>query len=133
MLTYRDGPPVDPAQLGALFTAVGFSRSTDPAHLVAIVEGARWVVSAWEGDTLVGFARAISDGVSNAYVSTVAVHPDHQRRGIGRALLARLLEGRGHVKFLVHTSPAGQALYRGLGFVDATDMLVRPRRDRERG
>lgn len=127
-VTWREGGPVDPVALARLFAAVGFSRSQDPAHLRAMVEGARWVVSAWAGDELVGFARAISDGVSNAYVSTVAVHPDHQRRGIGRELMRRLVEGRGEVKFVVHTSPAGEGLYRSLGFVDATAMLVLPRR-----
>jgi ribosomal protein S18 acetylase RimI-like enzyme len=125
---YQEGPPVEPAALGRLFAAVGFKRSQDPAHLLAMVEGARWVVSAWVGGELVGFARAISDGVSNAYVSTVAVHPEHQRRGIGRALMLRIVEGRGDVKFVVHTSPAGEGLYRSLGFVDASAMLVLPRR-----
>ncbi|MDP2309303.1 MAG: GNAT family N-acetyltransferase [Pseudomonadota bacterium] len=126
-VTYREGPPVDPVALERLFTAVGFNRSRDPAHLTAMVEGARWAVSAWVGGELVGFARAVSDGVSIAYVSTVAVHPDHQRRGVGRELMRRLVEGRGGVKFVVHTSPAGERLYRSLGFVDATQMLVLPR------
>lgn len=123
----REGPPVDPAQLAALFAAVGFQRSDDPDHLRAMVAGARWVVSAWDGPLLVGFARAISDGVSNAYVSTVAVLPSHQRQGVGRAMMTRLLADKPTVKWVVHTSDAGEALYRELGFVDATRMLVRAR------
>lgn len=130
----REGPPVDPVQLAALFAAVGFRRDRHPAHLVAMVEGSRWVVSAWDTDgpgqpRLVGFVRAVSDGVSNAYVSTVGVLPSHQRRGIGRQLMTRLLADKPTVKWVLHTSEAGEALYRSLGFVDATRMLVR---DRER-
>jgi ribosomal protein S18 acetylase RimI-like enzyme len=125
--TLRDGPPVDPAQLATLFDAVGFRRDLEPAYLTAMVEGSRWVVSAWAGDTLVGFARAVTDGVANAYVSTVAVLPGWQRKGIGRAMMQRLVEGRGRVKFVLHTSEAGERLYRSLGFVDAPRMLVKHR------
>ncbi len=93
------------------------------------IDGSRWVVTAWKGDALIAFARAISDGVSNAYVSTVAVRPDHQREGIGRELMLRLMAGRESVKFVLHTRPGAEALYRSLGYVDATEMLVRPRRE----
>jgi GNAT superfamily N-acetyltransferase len=126
-ISWREGREVDLVQLGQLFGAVGFSRSTDLRSLRAVVDGARWVVSAWRGDELVGFARAISDGVSNAYVSAVAVRPDLQRQGIGRGLLQRLLAGRDDVKFVLRTSDAGEPLYRAFGFEDATRMLVRPR------
>lgn len=123
----REGGPIDPAQLAALFTAVGFQRDNDPDLLRAMIAGARWVISAWDGPLLVGVARGVSDGVSNAYVSTVAVLPSHQRQGIGRAMMTRLLADKPGVKWVVHTSDAGEALYRSLGFVDATRMLVRPR------
>jgi GNAT superfamily N-acetyltransferase len=58
----------------------------------------------------------------------VAVLPSHQRRGIGRRLIERLIAHRRHVKWVLHTSDAGEALYRGLGFEDAPKMLVLPRR-----
>ena len=126
-VVFREGPDVDVVQVAALFAAVGFGRDLDPGALRALVDGSRWVLSAWVGGELVGFARAISDGVSNAYVSTVAVRPDHQRRGIGRALMERLVGGRERVKFVLRTSEAGAPLYRSLGFVPDPDVLVRPR------
>lgn len=126
-LRYQEGGPLDLVQLAELFRAVGFQRRTDPAQLGAMVDGARWVLTAWHERELIGFARAISDGVSNAYVSAVAVRPDWQRRGVGRALMERLLAGREGVKFVLRTSPEGEPLYRSLGFVDADRILVRPR------
>jgi ribosomal protein S18 acetylase RimI-like enzyme len=59
-------------------------------------------VAAFDGEALVGFARAISDGAFNAYVSTVAVAPAYQRQGIGRELVKRLIEGRDHLQFVLH-------------------------------
>jgi ribosomal protein S18 acetylase RimI-like enzyme len=84
-------------------------------------------VSAFDGDKLVGFARAISDGAFNAYVSTVAVLPEYQRRGIGRELVRRLLEGREQVQFILHAQPTAQPFYLGCGFRHAPDMFRRDR------
>jgi ribosomal protein S18 acetylase RimI-like enzyme len=97
-----------------------------------MVLGSRWVASAWDGEKLIGFARAISDVCSNAYISTVAVLPEYQRRGIGRKLMEMLMEGHEGVKFVLHTSEAGERLYRSLGFVDASRMMVRLRAGEER-
>ncbi len=124
---YQEGGEVDVVQLAELFGAVGFHRRIDPANLQAMMDGARWVLSAWHEHELIGFARVISDGVSNAYVSTVAVRPDWQRRGVGRELMRRLMAGRDRVKFVLRTSEAGERLYRSLGFIDADRILVRPR------
>lgn len=122
----RDGPDIDLSQLAALRHACAFD-DRPLAELAAMVTGARFVVSAWEGDTLVGFARALSDDVTTAYVSSVMVAPTHRRLGLGRALLARLTEGRSHLKFVLHARPEARAFYEAVGFRAAADMYVRPR------
>jgi ribosomal protein S18 acetylase RimI-like enzyme len=122
---------IDLLQLGALFTSAGWGwRAADPAKLAALVEGSRFVVSALDagGPGLVGFARAISDGVTNAYVSTVAVLPGYRGRGIGAELVRRLLDGKETIRFVLHAAPGVQDFYRKLGFEDAPDMLRRDRR-----
>jgi ribosomal protein S18 acetylase RimI-like enzyme len=130
MITYRrDHAAIDLPQLGALFVTAGWGwRAEDPVKLAATVEGSRFVASAHDGDRLVGFARAISDGVTNAYVTTVAVLPAYRRRGIGAELVRRLLEGRDTIRFVLHANPDVQDFYRKLGFEDAPDMLRRDRR-----
>jgi ribosomal protein S18 acetylase RimI-like enzyme len=130
MIAYRtDHSAIDLPQLAHLFTTAGWGwRAADLSKLAALVEGSRFVVSAHEEARLVGFARAISDGVTNAYVSTVAVLPEYRKRGIGAELVKRLLEGRDTIRFVLHAAPAVQDFYRRLGFEDASDMLRRDRR-----
>jgi predicted GNAT family N-acyltransferase len=50
------------------------------------------VVGAWEGDRLVGFARAMSDGVYRALVDDVVVDQDRRGKGVGDELVRRLLD-----------------------------------------
>ena len=42
-------------------------------------------------------------------------------------MMDRILEGKPTVKFVLHTSPAGRALYRAVGFQDGGDYMLRPR------
>jgi hypothetical protein len=76
---YVDSREVDLDQLAALFSSVGWERRTvDRDRLAQLAHGSRDVISAWDGNRLVGCARAISDGAFNAYLSTVAVLPEYQ-------------------------------------------------------
>lgn len=54
-------------------------------------------VGAWHAQDLIGFARAVTDGILHAYVEDVVVSPDWRRMGVGRALLTGLMEQPGPV------------------------------------
>ncbi|MEA5462360.1 GNAT family N-acetyltransferase [Leptothoe sp. PORK10 BA2] len=49
------------------------------------------VVTAWDGETLIGFARATSDGVYRANIWDVVIHDDYQGAGFGRKLVETVL------------------------------------------
>lgn len=49
-------------------------------------------VGVWNNQSLVGFARAVSDGIFRAYIEDVVVHCSYQKEGIGKKLVARLVE-----------------------------------------
>jgi ribosomal protein S18 acetylase RimI-like enzyme len=57
---------------------------------VALESGS--AVGAWDGDRLVAFARALSDGHFNAYVEDVMVHEEYRRQGVGKRVVSLLLE-----------------------------------------
>ncbi len=46
-------------------------------------------------DRVVGWAQALSDGVLEAHLSFLAVHPDHRRCGIARLLLVATFQSTG--------------------------------------
>jgi ribosomal protein S18 acetylase RimI-like enzyme len=127
MIDYCESHDVDLNALAELRAACDFA-AVDRELLAQQIRGARWVVHAYDGAHLVGFCRAISDGVSNAYVSSVMVDPEYQRRGIGREMLARLLGGKDNIKFVLHSRKAAAPFYAAVGFASATDMLLRDRR-----
>ena len=127
MIEYRDSHDVDLEALAVLRAQCDFVAK-DSRYLAGQVSGARWVIHAYDADRLIGFCRAITDGVSNAYISSVMVAPEYRRRGIGRQMLARLMADRDDIKFVLHTRKEAAAFYAAVGFAPATDMMTRDRR-----
>ena len=87
------------------------------------------VIGAYIEDSheLVGFARAVSDGVSDAYLADVYVAPSHRGQGIGsRMVEAMVEEGLGaRFRWFLSTRDAHE-LYSRYGFV-APDQRVMER------
>ncbi|HEY7071590.1 MAG TPA: GNAT family N-acetyltransferase [Acidimicrobiales bacterium] len=72
----------------------------------------------YSGDVLVGAGRGLADGVDCAYLADVAVHPDHQGRGLGKAIIRRLVEqAEGHKKVILYANPGTEPFYLDLGFL----------------
>lgn len=88
------------------------------------------VVGAFETATeaMVGFARAVSDGISLAYLADVYVLPDHRGHGLGAALVKLMIDdGPGaHFRWMLHTADAHR-LYARFGFTEPNETyLERP-------
>lgn len=66
---------------------------------------------------MVGFARAISDGVSLAYLADVFVLPEHRGNRLGVALVEFMIEESAgpHFRWMLHTGDA-HGLYAKAGF-----------------
>ncbi|MCP2323765.1 GNAT superfamily N-acetyltransferase [Hamadaea flava] len=82
------------------------------------------VVGAFDSDgKLVGFARAVSDGLAIAYLADVYVDDAHRGHGLGVALVHKMIEdGPGReFRWMLHTSDA-HGLYEKFGFGSTTAM-----------
>lgn len=92
-ITYRPVRVDDYEQIRQLVIDAGWSkRVEDPERFRRMMEGANRTVVALDAGRVVGFARALFDNASNGYISMVAVGADSQGRGIGRALVKRLMD-----------------------------------------
>ena len=70
-----------------------WSDFADSERSVArLVDGSHCFVVARDEGVIVGMGRAISDGVSDAYLQDITVRPDYRGRGVGRGIVQRLLE-----------------------------------------
>lgn len=107
-------------QVVALYDSVGWSAYTSaPDALMRALEGSSMVCGAWDGGELVGLVRVVSDGHTIMYLQDILIHPEHQRRGLGRALAERVLERYAHVRqkvLLTDDRPEQRAFYEALGF-----------------
>jgi GNAT superfamily N-acetyltransferase len=63
-----------------------FGADLDRAHAVLTAPGVTSVV-ALDGELVIGFAYALSDGHLAAYLSMMAVHERYRRKGVGRDLI----------------------------------------------
>jgi ribosomal protein S18 acetylase RimI-like enzyme len=72
---------------------------------------------ACDAGQLVAAGRALADGVDCAYICDVAVHPDYQGAGLGREVVARLVEeSKHHKKIILYAVAGSEPFYKKLGF-----------------
>lgn len=98
MIVYRDTiQGLESSQLEGFF--IGWPDKPSPETLLEILRRASFVELAFDTDLdrVIGFANAISDGILTAYIPLLEVLPAYQRRGIGGALIERLLRRMEHL------------------------------------
>jgi len=128
MIIYRAGNQLDLDAVIAVYRAstLGERRPVqDRARMKAMLEGANLVVSAWDGDSLVGIARSVSDFVYCTYLSDLAVDAAYQRQGIGRELVRRTQELGGRATVVLFAAPAAVDYYPHIGFVAGSGWMLR--------
>ncbi len=129
----------------------GSERAIDAADVRRLYDGAGWwpgwetegiaravsssiCVGAWEGEQLIGFTRALSDGVHRAYIEDVVIDPDYRGRGIGEAMVARLVRDIGPVHIVsLFCEPERVAFYSRNGFQASKTQVMMHREANSRG
>ena len=106
---------IDWQQVSAVLAQVGMAHYSADTHQKAF-ENSHTVVFVWDGDCLVGFGRAISDGAYQAAIYDVAVVPSYQGQGIGKLIVEKILERLPSCNVLLYASPGKEDFYRKLGF-----------------
>lgn len=74
----------DLEQLQALFKRGAFwAQERSIEDLSIAIANSEPVVSVWDGERLIGFARATSDGIYRATIWDVVIDPDYRGAGLG--------------------------------------------------
>lgn len=119
-LSYRTGNALDLDEVVDLYrrSTLAERRPVDrPDVMQAMIEHADLVVTAWNGDRLVGIARTLTDFEYAAYLADLAVDAAWQRRGIGRQLVERTRASLGPDCFVtLLAAPGADSYYGRLGF-----------------
>jgi GNAT superfamily N-acetyltransferase len=115
------GDPGD--ALKAFYVASGFCNGRTPAQYATAFANSV-VRLAYDGDQLVGVARAISDGVRCAAVFDVCVLPTYRGRGVGRMLMRSLVDGLPGQFVALICEPELRRFYEAAGFRDDTRVTM---------
>jgi GNAT superfamily N-acetyltransferase len=87
------------------------------ADLATVFSNSMFRCFVYEAGTLIGAGRALADGIDCSYLCDIAVHPDHQGRGIGKEIVLRLRDlSKNHRKIILYAAPGKEPFYLKLGF-----------------
>lgn len=100
-----------------LYRANGWSSAEKPVQLMAALRNSHALVTARIGEELVGIGNAISDGHLVVYFPHMLVHPEYQGKGVGRLMMAAMLERYAGFHQMMLTAD-GEAVdfYKAMGF-----------------
>lgn len=88
----KEGVIPDTAELMSLYNDVGWSAYTnDSTRLKKAIENSLKVLTAWDGNKLVGLIRVVGDNQTIIYIQDLLMRQEYQSRGIGSHLLKRIL------------------------------------------
>lgn len=91
-ITYKETKEFNRNELEELFLSVGWLSGRYPERLVKALKQSSTVITAWDGERLVGLIRALDDGEMMAFAHYLLVHPDYQGNGIAARLVVLLKE-----------------------------------------
>jgi len=129
-IKYRPARAEDHEAIRQFLSGVGWHRRvSDPAKFKRMMEGADRTVVALDGGRVVGFARALCDGVSNGYLSMLAVSPEMRGRGIGREIVRRLTDDEsGEITWVLRAGRESRGFWERMGFEDSEIAMEKTRR-----
>ena len=122
----REYKTYDETEVLRLYASVGWTAYTDhPEALRQGFENSMLTLAAYEGEQLLGLIRTVGDGHTIVFVQDILVFPEHQRKGIGTALLQAILDRYSHVRQIelaTDNTLKTIAFYKSMGFREISEI-----------
>ncbi len=96
-----DDSAVDWGELSELYRKAPLGEKS-PEDLETVFSNSRFKCFVYAGEGLIGVGRALADGLDCSYIADVAVHPEFQGKGLGKAIIRKLVAlSKGHKKIIL--------------------------------
>ncbi|MBP2643311.1 MAG: acetyltransferase family protein [Firmicutes bacterium] len=107
---------VDWTRVAELLAYFGLSE-LDAKTQQKVFENSYAVVFVFDQDKLIGFGRAISDGICQAAIYNIALDGGYHGKGLGKEIINRLISQVSQCNIILYTHPNTVSLYEHLGFL----------------
>lgn len=124
---------VEPAEIEPIrqfLCATGWAHrvGNEEQFTALIAASQKTAVAIDSSDEIVGFARAITDGISNGYLSMVVVAPAYRLRGVGKSLVEHIMGSDAGITWVLRAGREGATeFFASLGFNVSTIAMERSR------
>jgi len=89
----------------------------NPEDLKTVFTNSRYKCFVYDENKIVGVGRALADGVDASYICDIAIHPEYQGYGIGKAIVNKLVKfSKGYNKIILYANIGKEPFYAKLGF-----------------
>ena|SRR6266446_3281734 len=127
-MEFRSVTPAEYESVRRFLAEVGWQhRVSNPEQFRRMMEKTDRTIVAWDDSRIVGFARALCDGVSNGYISMVAVAADRRGKGIGRKLVEALIKDDLNITWVLRAGRGSEGFWRKIGFKGSEIAMERVR------
>lgn len=116
-IQYKTGLVPTTAEIIEVYNSSGLNRpTTDARRIAGMYANSNLVVTAWDGDLLVGVSRALTDFHYCCYLSDLAIRKEYQKQGIGKELVRLTKEAIGPLSMLLLlAAPSAMEYYPNIG------------------
>ncbi|WP_434512517.1 GNAT family N-acetyltransferase [Desulfitobacterium sp. AusDCA] len=117
-ITYTERKKFTQEEVQQLFLSVGWLSGHYPSRLYKALINSSTVLTAWDGDKLVGLVRVLDDSEMVAYMHYVLVNPDYQGQRIAGTMIGMIKEKYKDYLYLeiMPEESKNAAFYEKLGF-----------------
>ncbi len=127
---YRSVNRAEYEQVRAFLFENGWAhRVSDPEQFAKMLDQTSRTVVAWDEVQVVGFARALCDGVSSGLLSMVAVAEEWRGQGIGREMVRRLMGECEAITWTLRAGRGREGFWRKMGFAASEIAMEKTRRE----